>query len=93
MKASIVLTALWAALAASQQFQNCTRELAATDDCADVINPNACYNQFRFNAQTLQCIDGKDNADRQRKACKCCKCVGDRMCQWVTQNRYCTGTP
>jgi len=37
------------------------------DECYDVINPNACYNQFRFNARTLQCIDGKDDADRARK--------------------------
>ncbi|KAF2188430.1 hypothetical protein K469DRAFT_769159 [Zopfia rhizophila CBS 207.26] len=69
MKLSIVGIAIWLAMALGQQVPECTRELARTDDCADVINANACYNQNRFrNAQTLQCIDGKDNADRSKKA-------------------------
>lgn len=49
------------------QAQTCTQEMIASDDCTAVIDANACYNEFRWNAQTLQCIDGKDNADRQRK--------------------------
>ncbi|KAF2797179.1 hypothetical protein K505DRAFT_236077 [Melanomma pulvis-pyrius CBS 109.77] len=68
----------------------CTKELARTDECADVINANACYNQNRFNnAQTLQCIDGKDNADRARKACMCCSCVGVQMCDWTKKQKLC----
>ena len=48
----------------------CTRKLAATNDCADVINPNACYNQYKFSGtRTLSCIEGKSDADRQRKVC------------------------
>lgn len=49
------------------QAQTCTQEMIASDDCAAVIDANACYNEYRWNAQTLQCIDGKDNTDRQRK--------------------------
>lgn len=67
MKLSTTLVLLWASSALGQA-QTCTREMIATDDCAAVIDANACYNQFRWNAQTLQCIDGTDNADRQRKA-------------------------
>ncbi|KAK4213378.1 hypothetical protein QBC37DRAFT_463890 [Rhypophila decipiens] len=68
----------------------CTRQLAATNDCADVINPNACYNQFKFSGtRTLSCIEGKSDADRARKACRCCKCVGTAMCNWVTTQKYC----
>jgi len=73
MKLSLGFVTLWLAVVLAQQGQYplCTRELAATDDCADVINPNACYNQFRFrNAQTLACIDGTDNNDRIRKVRK-----------------------
>ncbi|KAK3998198.1 hypothetical protein QBC44DRAFT_314000 [Cladorrhinum sp. PSN332] len=59
---------VWAAsLALGQQALECTREVARSDECADVINPNACYNQFRWNSRTLSCIDGKDDADRKRK--------------------------
>ncbi|KAK3356540.1 hypothetical protein B0T25DRAFT_497152 [Lasiosphaeria hispida] len=101
MKLPLGLIALWLAMALGQQETECTRELARTDDCADVINPNACYNQFRFrDAQTLTCIDGKDTADRARKAhcppipyylaCKCCTCVGAALCSFLNQNRYCS---
>ncbi|KAK0628764.1 hypothetical protein B0T17DRAFT_614640 [Bombardia bombarda] len=77
-------------LAQTTQPTECTRELARSDDCADVINPNACYNQFRWtSSRTLQCIDGKDQADRARKACKCCSCVGTVMCDWVKTNKLC----
>ncbi|KAF2462721.1 uncharacterized protein BDR25DRAFT_247842 [Lindgomyces ingoldianus] len=69
MKLSLGIIALWFAIAHGQNAAECTRELARTDDCAAVIDANACYNQNRFNnAQTLQCIDGKDNADRAKKA-------------------------
>ncbi|CAK7219910.1 hypothetical protein SEUCBS140593_004052 [Sporothrix eucalyptigena] len=55
--------AIWA-----QSVPACPADLAATTDCADVINPNACYNEFGFRGQqTLNCIEGKDNADKARK--------------------------
>ncbi|KAL7623255.1 hypothetical protein AAE478_006936 [Parahypoxylon ruwenzoriense] len=89
MKLSLASVFLWLTAALSQQVPACPRELAETDDCADVINANACYNQFRFrNNQTLSCIGGTDNDDRARKACKCCGCVGAQMCNWVTQQRF-----
>ncbi|OTB11753.1 hypothetical protein K445DRAFT_26242 [Daldinia sp. EC12] len=89
MKVSFALTSLWFALTLSQQIPECSRELAATDDCADVINANACYNQFRFrNNQTLSCIGGANNDERAKKACKCCGCVGRQMCDWVKQQRF-----
>ncbi|KAK4460642.1 hypothetical protein QBC42DRAFT_180435 [Cladorrhinum samala] len=82
---------LWAAvLALGQKPLECTREVAASDECADVINPAACYNQFRWNSRTLSCIDATSDAERKRKACLCCNCVGSVMCNWVNQNRYCT---
>lgn len=68
MKLSFALAPIWLTIASGQQFPECTRELAATDDCADVINANACYNQFRFtDNRTLSCIGGTDNNDRARK--------------------------
>ncbi|OTA69638.1 hypothetical protein K449DRAFT_429104 [Hypoxylon sp. EC38] len=88
MKLSLVF-AFWLTVAVSQQFPECTRELAETDDCADVINANACYNQFRFrDNQTLSCIGGTDNNARAKKACECCSCVGKQMCDWVTKQRF-----
>ncbi|KAI4860858.1 hypothetical protein F4820DRAFT_465328 [Hypoxylon rubiginosum] len=87
MKLSLTFS-LWAVVALGQ-FPECTRELAATDECAAVIDANACYNQFRFtNNQTLSCIDGTSNDDRAKKACMCCSCVGQVMCNWVTQSRF-----
>ncbi|KAK4234630.1 hypothetical protein C8A03DRAFT_47091 [Achaetomium macrosporum] len=71
------------------EFPECTQELLRTDDCAVVVNPTACYNQFRWSTRTLGCIDGTNDADRKRKACKCCSCVGTVMCNWVKQNRFC----
>ncbi|KAK4184319.1 hypothetical protein QBC35DRAFT_391960 [Podospora australis] len=100
MKISLSFIATWLAVVSAQQSLECTREVARTDECADVINPNACYNQFRWSARTLSCIEGKDDADRKRKAslyrifgfaCMCCNCVGTAMCNWVNQNRYCSG--
>ncbi|KAF2729403.1 hypothetical protein EJ04DRAFT_537867 [Polyplosphaeria fusca] len=69
--------------------QECTRELVETDDCAAVIDANACYNKFRWNAQTLTCIDGTDTKDKQRKVCKCCSCVGTVMCDWAKKQKFC----
>ncbi|KAK4228701.1 hypothetical protein QBC38DRAFT_474550 [Podospora fimiseda] len=61
---------LWATLALGQKPLECTREVARTDDCAAVINPNACYNQFRWNSRTLSCIDGANDAERKRRVGK-----------------------
>ncbi|KAK1761748.1 hypothetical protein QBC33DRAFT_462738 [Phialemonium atrogriseum] len=95
MKLSLTLIAFWLAMALGQTTTVCTADLASTDDCADVINPIACYNQFGFSGtRTLACIDGKNDAERSRKArraCHCCSCVGTRMCTWVTQNNICNG--
>ncbi|KAI1652903.1 hypothetical protein F4813DRAFT_288354 [Daldinia decipiens] len=89
MKVSFALISFWFSFILGQQVPECTRELAATDDCADVINANACYNQFRFrNNQTLSCIGGTNNDERAKKACKCCGCVGQVMCDWVKQQRF-----
>lgn len=69
MKLSLTLIAFWLAMALGQTTTVCTAELASTDDCADVINPIACYNQFGFSGtRTLSCIDGKTDAERSRKA-------------------------
>lgn len=62
------LIALCIIMALGQIFTECTPDLLATDDCADVANPIACYNEYRWNTQTLQCIDGTNDADRRRKA-------------------------
>ncbi|KAH6853267.1 hypothetical protein B0I37DRAFT_409456 [Chaetomium sp. MPI-CAGE-AT-0009] len=87
---SLGLIALLVEAALGQNFPECTRELLRTDDCAAVVNPNACYNQFRWNARTLGCIEGENDTQRKQRACKCCSCVGTVMCNWVTQNRYCS---
>lgn len=67
MKLSLNLTVLFLVLSYAQTYPECTAEVARTDDCASVINANACYNKFRFNAQTLTCIDGTDDAVKQKK--------------------------
>ena len=67
MHISFAFTTVLLALAAAQTYPECTKEVARTDDCAAVINANACYNKFRWNAQTLTCIDGTDNAVKQKK--------------------------
>lgn len=56
-------------IASAQTYRECTAEVARTDDCAAVINANACYNKFRWNSQTLTCIDGDDNAVKQKQVC------------------------
>ncbi len=66
-----LMAALWlAGLGLAQDASVvCTREMSSSDDCADVIDPNACYNEYRFNSmRTLSCIAGKDDTDRARKA-------------------------
>lgn len=68
MRLSLAFTAFWLATALGQNMGPCTREMARTDGCAAVINPNACYNQFRFrNAQTLQCIEGADDNEKAQR--------------------------
>ncbi|TPX15345.1 uncharacterized protein E0L32_004622 [Thyridium curvatum] len=68
MKIPVAVLTLWVAACLGQQQTVCTNEMATSDDCADVINPIACYNQFGFNgARTLNCIDGKNDADKKRK--------------------------
>ncbi|TLS21022.1 uncharacterized protein PpBr36_10760 [Pyricularia pennisetigena] len=67
MKPLAVVAGLFAATVTAQQYSECTSDLVRTDDCADVINPAACYNQFRWNSRTLACIEGTDDADRKRK--------------------------
>ncbi|KAF2256532.1 hypothetical protein BU26DRAFT_23881 [Trematosphaeria pertusa] len=90
MKLPLSLIALWLSAALAQTYPECTRALVETDECASVINANACYNKFRFqNAQTMQCIDGTDNADKAKKICKCCSCVGAIMCNWATKQKLC----
>ncbi|KAF1847610.1 uncharacterized protein K460DRAFT_332790 [Cucurbitaria berberidis CBS 394.84] len=67
MKLCLHFFTLFCALSYAQTYPECTKEVARSDDCAAVINANACYNKFRFNAQTLTCIDGTDNAVKQKK--------------------------
>ncbi|KAF1975689.1 hypothetical protein BU23DRAFT_66514 [Bimuria novae-zelandiae CBS 107.79] len=88
MKLSLSLLAIVLSSALAQTYPECTAELVRTDDCAGVINANACYNKFRWNAQTLTCIEGKDDAEKKKRACKCCNCVGKTMCDWVTKQKY-----
>jgi hypothetical protein len=66
MRVSLAFASLLFALTKAQTFQECTMEVARTDDCAAVINANACYNKFKWNTQTLTCIDGTDNATKQK---------------------------
>jgi hypothetical protein len=69
MHVSYLVIAIASGLAAAQTYPPCTMEAARSDDCAAVINANACYNKFRWNAQTLTCIDGTDNAVKAKKVC------------------------
>ncbi|KAL1837076.1 hypothetical protein VTJ49DRAFT_4304 [Mycothermus thermophilus] len=89
-----LLLALVAAQSESPDFPACTRELAETDECLAVINPNACYNQFRWSARTLSCIDAIDGTPvsedvKKQWICKCCNCVGAVMCNWAARSRFC----
>jgi hypothetical protein len=67
MYISFAMATLLLGFVSAQTYPECTREVARTDDCAAVINANACYNKFRWNAQTLTCIDGTDNAAKAKK--------------------------
>jgi hypothetical protein len=67
MHFSIPILTLFLTLAHGQTYQECTADLVRTDDCAGVIDANACYNKFRWNAQTLTCIEGKDDAEKKRR--------------------------
>ncbi|KAF2272862.1 uncharacterized protein EI97DRAFT_384971 [Westerdykella ornata] len=88
MRFSLILAFLSAAMVFGQRYEVCTREVAKTDECLEVINANACYNKLQFrNNQTLSCINGANDNERAIKACKCCTCVGPRMCEFVTKQR------
>lgn len=67
MKLSIGFLTLWLTMALGQgQMLECTEELLQTEDCYEVMMPIACYNQFRWNAQTINCINGSD-AEKKAK--------------------------
>lgn len=65
--AGLIALFVTAVLGQGQQFPECTRELLRTDECAAVVNPSACYNQFRWNTRTLGCIDGTNDAERKKR--------------------------
>ncbi len=68
MKVSLGLFTLLVTVALSQTVPDCTADMVASDDCAAVIDANACYNEFRFSGtQTLSCIAGKDDKERKRR--------------------------
>jgi hypothetical protein len=64
---ALLTIALWLAAARAQQATTCTSDLVVTDDCTDVMNPIACYNQYRWNTRTLSCIEGANDTERKRK--------------------------
>lgn len=74
MKFTIGAAAFWLSMAMVQgqavgqeRLLNCTSTVVEDYDCAQVIAPVACYNQFKFNsASTFTCIEGKDDADKAR---------------------------
>jgi hypothetical protein len=70
MHISIAIAAMMCGIIAAQTYPECTMEAARSDDCAAVIDANACYNKFRWNAQTLTCIDGTDNAVKAKMVCR-----------------------
>jgi hypothetical protein len=68
MKASLGLLAIFVSMSLAQSYPECTAELVRTDECAGVIDANACYNKMGFrSAQTLQCIEGKDDAEKKSR--------------------------
>ncbi|KAF2748935.1 hypothetical protein M011DRAFT_466061 [Sporormia fimetaria CBS 119925] len=90
MKLTFALFTIWMAVVYGQQPLECTKEVVRSDDCAEVINANACYNKYRFrNKQVLTCIDGANDTERAEKACKCCACVGQVMCDWAKSQNVC----
>ena len=54
----------------SPDFPSCTAEMLRTDACAAVVNPNACYNQFRWTARTLTCVEGENDTERKQRVCE-----------------------
>jgi len=73
MKLSLGCLTLWLAIVAAQSYPECTANVARTDECASVINANACYNKFGFrNAQALTCIDGTSDAEKKKKVSASC---------------------
>ena len=70
MKLSFAFLAAIAATSLAQSYPECTADLVRTDDCAGVIDANACYNKNGFRGtQTLQCIEGKDDAEKKKRVC------------------------
>jgi hypothetical protein len=69
-------------LALAQTATDCPADLVVTDDCTDVVNPIACYNQYRWNARTLSCIDDKTDAERKRKVRDVSAWVDAVCCAW-----------
>jgi hypothetical protein len=73
--ASLGLVSLFLAFASGQgahespNFPSCTAEMLRTDACAAVVNPNACYNQFRWSARTLTCVEGENDTERKQRVC------------------------
>ena len=67
LTAAVGLIALFVPAVLGQTYPVCTRTLLRTDECAAVVNPSACYNQFRWNTRTLQCIDGTDDTERKAR--------------------------
>ncbi len=67
LTAAVGLIALSVPAVLGQTYPACTRTLLRTDECAAVVNPSACYNQFRWNTRTLQCIDGANDTERKAR--------------------------
>jgi hypothetical protein len=64
---AILLAAAAGVAQAQTSFPECTRALLRTDECSAVVNPSACYNQFRWNTRTLGCIDGANDTERKQR--------------------------
>jgi len=66
MKLSFGFLAIWVTMTFAQVGTDCPDELMQSEDCYEVMSPIACYNQFRWNQQTLTCINGSD-AEKKAK--------------------------
>jgi hypothetical protein len=68
MKLQLGFIALWVAMVVAQagQMLDCTEDVIQSEECSEVISPVACYNQFRWNTQTLSCIKGTDAEKRAK---------------------------
>jgi hypothetical protein len=64
---ALLAIAVWFVKVYGQQATDCPADLVVTDDCTDVMNPIACYNQYRWNTRTLSCIEGANDTERKRK--------------------------